>query len=184
MLEKEVEKLLLEIESLKPTFGDKMEKLSTIAANISGIVGSFMGFIRWVEPINKLVDLGFRWVRVVWYVSALAETRLIAPRYVYFLMRDIVVLGILYIPPFNLDNFNNVFHSCIFRQRYAFSQYLRINNWFLMIYYKKSTVKYGNKGYWISLFRWFSPCFSAAKVVQSGCFCPIIRPNSALTQSI
>ena len=46
MLEKEVEKLLLEIESLKPTFGDKMEKLSTIAANISGIVGSFMGFIR------------------------------------------------------------------------------------------------------------------------------------------
>lgn len=46
MLDKEVEKLLLEIESLKPTFGDKMEKLSTIAANISGIVGSFMGFIR------------------------------------------------------------------------------------------------------------------------------------------
>lgn len=47
MLQKEVEKLLLEIERLKPTLGDKIEQVSTIANNIAGIAGnvvrSFVG---------------------------------------------------------------------------------------------------------------------------------------------
>jgi hypothetical protein len=42
MLQKEVEKLLLEIERLKPSLGDKIEQVSTIANNIAGIAGSFL----------------------------------------------------------------------------------------------------------------------------------------------
>ncbi len=46
MLQKEVEKLLLEIERLKPTLGDKIEQVSTIANNIAGIAGSIVrGFV-------------------------------------------------------------------------------------------------------------------------------------------
>lgn len=46
MLQKEVEKLLLEIERLKPTLGDKIEQVSTIANNIAGIAGSVVrGFV-------------------------------------------------------------------------------------------------------------------------------------------
>jgi len=47
MLQKEVKKLLLEIERLKPTLGGKIEQVSTIANNIAGIAGnvvrSFVG---------------------------------------------------------------------------------------------------------------------------------------------
>ena len=43
MLQKEVEKLLLEIERLKPSIGDKIEQVSTIANNIAGIAGNFIG---------------------------------------------------------------------------------------------------------------------------------------------
>lgn len=42
MLQKEVEKLLLEIESLKPTLGNKIEQISTIGNNIAGIVNGFL----------------------------------------------------------------------------------------------------------------------------------------------
>lgn len=37
MLQKEVEKLLLEIERLKPSIGDKIEQITTIANNIASI---------------------------------------------------------------------------------------------------------------------------------------------------
>lgn len=43
MLQKEVQKLLLEIERLKPTLGDKIEKITTIGNNIAGIAGGFLG---------------------------------------------------------------------------------------------------------------------------------------------
>ena len=43
LLQKEVEKLLLEIERLKPTLGDKAEHISTIANNIAGITGTIIG---------------------------------------------------------------------------------------------------------------------------------------------
>lgn len=43
ILKKEVDKLLLEIEHLKPSVGDKIERISSIANNIAGIVGSFIG---------------------------------------------------------------------------------------------------------------------------------------------
>lgn len=42
MLQKEVEKLLLEIESLKPTLGNKIEQISTIGNNIAGIVNGIL----------------------------------------------------------------------------------------------------------------------------------------------
>ena len=45
LLQKEVEKLLLEIERLKPTFGDKAEKITTIANNLACIVGIFLSTI-------------------------------------------------------------------------------------------------------------------------------------------
>ena len=46
LLQKEVQKLLLEIERLKPTLGDEIEKISTIGNNIAGIAGTlFGGFI-------------------------------------------------------------------------------------------------------------------------------------------
>ena len=46
LLQKEVQKLLLEIERLKPTLGDEIEKISTIGNNIAGIAGAlFGGFI-------------------------------------------------------------------------------------------------------------------------------------------
>lgn len=41
VLQKEVEKLLLEVERLKPSLGDKIEKISTIVNNIVGIVKPF-----------------------------------------------------------------------------------------------------------------------------------------------
>lgn len=43
MLQKEVQKLLLEIERLKPTLGDKIEKITTIGNNIASIAGGFLG---------------------------------------------------------------------------------------------------------------------------------------------
>lgn len=45
MLAKEVEKLNLEIKRLKPALGDKIERLSNIAGNLSGIVGTIMSNI-------------------------------------------------------------------------------------------------------------------------------------------
>jgi hypothetical protein len=42
MLQKEIENLLLEIEQIRPTVGDKIEKISNIANNIASIVGSFL----------------------------------------------------------------------------------------------------------------------------------------------
>lgn len=41
LLKQEVEKLLFEIERLKPTFGDKIEQLSVIVANIASIIKPF-----------------------------------------------------------------------------------------------------------------------------------------------
>jgi len=41
LLQKEVEKLLLEIKRLKPTLGDKAEQITTIANNLAGIIGTF-----------------------------------------------------------------------------------------------------------------------------------------------
>lgn len=41
LLQKEVEKLLLEIERLKPSLGDKIEQITTIANNIMGIIKPF-----------------------------------------------------------------------------------------------------------------------------------------------
>ena len=49
LLQKEVEKLLLEIERLKPTFGDKIQKVSSIANNIAGIAGSFAGGVAGIK---------------------------------------------------------------------------------------------------------------------------------------
>jgi len=43
LLQKEVEKLLLEIERLRPTLGDKAERIISIANNIAGIAGTFVG---------------------------------------------------------------------------------------------------------------------------------------------
>ena len=45
MLAKEVEKLNLEIKRLKPALGDKIERLSNIAGNLTGIVGTIMSNI-------------------------------------------------------------------------------------------------------------------------------------------
>lgn len=45
VLQKEVEKLLLEIERLKPTLGDKIEKITTIGNNIAEIASGFLGGI-------------------------------------------------------------------------------------------------------------------------------------------
>jgi len=41
LLEQEVEKLLLEVERLKPSLGDKIEKISTIVSNIANIIKPF-----------------------------------------------------------------------------------------------------------------------------------------------
>lgn len=41
LLQQEVEKLLLEIERLKPSIGDKIEKISTIVSNIANIIKAF-----------------------------------------------------------------------------------------------------------------------------------------------
>lgn len=41
LLKKEVEKLLLEIELLKPTLGDKIEQFTTIANNIMSMISPF-----------------------------------------------------------------------------------------------------------------------------------------------
>ena len=41
LLEQEVEKLLLEIERLKPALGDKIERITTIAANIATLLKPF-----------------------------------------------------------------------------------------------------------------------------------------------
>ena len=49
-LQKEVEKLLLEIEHLKPTLGDKAEKITTIANNLAGIAGTFVGAVMGNKP--------------------------------------------------------------------------------------------------------------------------------------
>jgi hypothetical protein len=51
MLQKEVEKLLLEIERLKPSIGDKIEQVSTIANNIAGIAGSFIGSVTGIKSL-------------------------------------------------------------------------------------------------------------------------------------
>jgi hypothetical protein len=45
LLQKEVEKLLLEVERLKPTFGDKVERISTIANNIAGLASAVISGI-------------------------------------------------------------------------------------------------------------------------------------------
>ena len=41
LLQKEVEKLLLEIEKLKPSLGDKVEKITSIISNIANIIKPF-----------------------------------------------------------------------------------------------------------------------------------------------
>ncbi|MBM6864332.1 hypothetical protein H6A66_03955 [Bacteroides caecigallinarum] len=41
LLQKEVEKLLLEVERLKPSLGDKIEQITTIANNIMSIIKPF-----------------------------------------------------------------------------------------------------------------------------------------------
>ncbi|MBQ8958733.1 MAG: hypothetical protein IJ057_09605 [Bacteroidales bacterium] len=51
VLQKEVQKLLLEIERLKPSVGDKIETISTIANNIAGVVGSFFGGWNSIKPL-------------------------------------------------------------------------------------------------------------------------------------
>lgn len=51
VLQKEVQKLLLEIERLKPSIGDKIETVSTIANNIASVVGSFIGGWNSVKPL-------------------------------------------------------------------------------------------------------------------------------------
>ncbi|MDA3866172.1 MAG: hypothetical protein PF489_05400 [Salinivirgaceae bacterium] len=42
LLKQEVEKLLLEIESLKPSIGDKLKNVTTIANNLASIAGTFI----------------------------------------------------------------------------------------------------------------------------------------------
>lgn len=41
LLQKEVEKLLLEVEKLKPSLGDKVEKITSIISNIANIIKPF-----------------------------------------------------------------------------------------------------------------------------------------------
>lgn len=41
LLQKEVEKLLLEVEGLKPSLGDKVERITTIVSNIANIIKPF-----------------------------------------------------------------------------------------------------------------------------------------------
>ncbi len=41
LLQQEVEKLLLEVERLKPSLGDKIEQISTIVSNIANIIKPF-----------------------------------------------------------------------------------------------------------------------------------------------
>ena len=41
ILQKEIEKLLLEVERLKPSLGDKVERITTIISNIANIIKPF-----------------------------------------------------------------------------------------------------------------------------------------------
>ena len=41
ILQKEIEKLLFEVERLKPSLGDKVEKITTIISNIANIIKPF-----------------------------------------------------------------------------------------------------------------------------------------------